>query len=287
MDQFASLFGHFTPTARAFFSGNLCTLVDFDDDEEPGYLHIFRSGQLRLLRNGAEPVVLTEPCVLLMPRHAPHRFEPDPTIGADLVCATIQIGGRRGNPIALGLPELTIIPLDRVATIGPTLELLLIEAFAGHDGRQVALDRLFEYLIVQIIRHVISEGLVTSGVLAALADPRLSRAITAMHDKPERGWTLDDLAVVAGMSRTSFARHFHTVAGTTPMVYLTRWRMTLAQNLLRRGQSIKVVASSVGYDSPAALTRTFGKIVGSPPREWMATGRALNSRSDSARGPRP
>ena len=269
MDNFASLFGHFTPTARAFFSGNLCTLVAFDDETEPGYLHIFRGGKLRVQREGSETLELTEPCLLLMPRNTPHRFEPDPVIGADLVCATIQIGGRRGNPIALGLPPLMVIPLVAVATISPTLDLLLIEAFDSQDGRQVALDRLFEYLIVQVIRHIIAEGLVSSGVLAALADPRLAHAVTAMHDTPERGWILDDLAVVAGMSRTRFARHFREVTGSTPMDYLTRWRMTIAQNLLRRGQSIKAVATAVGYDSPAALTRTFGKIIGSSPREWM------------------
>lgn len=274
MDNFASLFSHFTPTARAFFSGNLCTLTAFDDETEPGYLHIFRGGKLRVLRKGIEPLDLTEPCILLMLRNAPHRFEPDPAIGADLVCATIQIGGRRGNPIALGLPALMVIPLDRVATIGPTLDLLLVEAFDTQDGRQVALDRLFEYLVVQVIRHIIAEGLVTSGVLAALADPRLARAVTAMHDTPERLWTLDDLAEAAGMSRTRFARHFREVTGATPMDYLTRWRMTMAQNLLRRGQSIKAIASAVGYDSPAALTRTFGKVIGLSPREWLRSASA-------------
>jgi transcriptional regulator GlxA family with amidase domain len=142
------------------------------------------------------------------------------------------------------------------------------------DGRQIALDRLFEYLIVQLIRHIIDEGLVTSGVLAALVDPRLARAVTAMHDAPERMWTLDDLAEVAGMSRTQFARHFRSVTGATPMDYLTLWRMTMTQNLLRRGKSIKAVASAVGYDSPAALTRTFGKVIGTSPREWLRSASA-------------
>lgn len=233
MDQFAALFGHSTPTARAFFSGQLCTLADFGDEAESGYLHILRGGKLRILRHGADAIALDRPSVILLPRHAPHQFAPDPGIGADLTCATIQIGGRRGNPIALGLPELMVIPLDSVATIGPTLDLLLAEAFA------------------------------------ALADPRLARAVTAMHDKPGHGWTLDDLAEVAGMSRTRFASHFRDVTGSTPMDYLTRWRMTIAQNLLRKGQSIKAVAVAVGYDSPAALTRTFGKVVGRSPRDWM------------------
>ncbi|MFM9852229.1 MAG: cupin domain-containing protein [Sphingomonadaceae bacterium] len=281
MDHLSSLFGHFTPTARAFFSGNLCTVAAFDDPDGLGHLHILKSGRLRVSSPGHEPIDVSEPCIMLVPRYAPHRFEPDRHEGADLICATIEIGGGRGNPIALGLPELLIVPVKQVATIAPTLELLLAEAFAEHDGRQVALDRLFEYLVVQVIRHVVGAGIVSGGVLAALADPRLARAVTAMHDTPERLWTLDDLAEVAGMSRTVFARHFRTVAGSTPMDYLTRWRMTIAQNLLRKGKPIKTVASAVGYESPAALTRTFAKVVGASPRQWLGE-QAAASKADSA-----
>jgi AraC-like DNA-binding protein len=269
MDHFEALFRHFTPTAQAFFSGNLCTLVAFDDPEAMGFLHIFRGGRLTVTRTGQDPLELTEPAILLMPRHLAHGFVPDPVIGADLICATIQIGGRRGNPIALGMPDLLVIPFDRVATISPTLDLMVGEAFATLDGRQVALDRLFEYLIVQTIRHVIDQGLVSGGVLAALGDPRLARAITAMHDRPDRLWTLDDLAEVAGMSRTAFARRFREIAGSSPMDYLTRWRITIAQNMLRKGASMKAIASAVGYDSPAALIRTFAKISGLSPRQWL------------------
>lgn len=274
MDHFAALFRHFTPTARAFFSGKLCTLVAFDDPDGMGHLHILRSGRLTVTCAGQPPLILTEPAVLLMPRHLAHSFMPDPVIGADLICATIQIGGGKGNPIALGLPDLLVIPFDRVPMIAPTLDLMVGEAFSVHDGRQVVLDRLFEYLIVQTIRHVIGEGLVTVGVLAALGDPRLARALTAMHDKPQNVWTLEGLADVAGMSRTAFARHFRSITGSTPMEYLTRWRMTIAQNLLRKGSSVKAVASVVGYDSPAALSRTFAKITGASPRQWLDAERA-------------
>jgi AraC-like DNA-binding protein len=269
MDHFEALFRHFTPTAQAFFSGNLCTVIAFDDPEGMGHLHILRAGRLTVTRAGRSPLELTEPAILLMPRHLAHGFVPDPDIGADLICATIQIGGRQGNPIALGMPDLLVVPFNRVPTISPTLDLMVGEAFAALDGRQVALDRLFEYLIVQTIRHVIDQGLVSGGVLAALGDPRLARAITAMHDRPEKLWTLDDLAGVAGMSRTAFARHFRDIAGSSPMDYLTRWRMTIAQNMLRKGASIKAIASAVGYDSPAALSRTFTKISGMSPRQWM------------------
>jgi len=270
MDQFDALFGQFTPTARAFFAGNLCEAIGFENPDGLGYLHILKGGRLRLSGVGPDAIDVDEPSVLVLPRNAPHAFEVDADRGADLVCATIQIGGGLGNPVAAGLPDLMVIRLGEIANLGPTLDLLLDEAFADRDGRQVALDRLFEYVFVQLLRHIIASGAITSGVLAGLADARLARAITAIHEAPARAWSLDDLADHAGMSRTRFAAHFRTVTGTTPIDYLTRWRMTVAQNLMRKGKPIKSVARAVGYDSSAALSRTFAKIVGASPRRWAA-----------------
>ena len=282
MDQFDALFGQFTPTARAFFAGNLCQAIGFENPDGLGYLHILKGGQLRVSGVGHDAIDIAEPSILLLPRNAPHAFEFDVDRGADLICATIQIGGGRGNPVAAGLPDMMVIRLADIANLAPTLDLLLDEAFAARDGRQVALDRLFEYIFVQLLRHIIERGTVSSGVLAGLADPRLARAITAMHEAPAQAWSLDDLADQAGMSRTRFAAHFRGVTGTTAVDYLTRWRMTVAQNLMRRGKPIKSVATAVGYDSPAALSRAFAKVVGTSPRRWAADN--VGRQADEAAG---
>lgn len=270
MDQFDALFRQFTPSARAFFAGNLCQPTAFDNPEGLGYLHILKRGTLTISGAGPAPLTLDAPSLVLLPRSHPHAFDTDAQSGADLVCATIQIGGGLGNPVALGMPDLVVIALADIAGLAPTLDLLLDEAFAARDGRQVALDRLFEYLFVQVLRHIIARGLVARGTLAGLGDARLARAITAMHEAPARAWTLDDLAAAAGMSRTRFAAHFRDVTQATPLDYLARWRMTVAQNLMRRGRPIKAVARAVGYDSPAALSRAFAKIIGVSPRQWAA-----------------
>lgn len=270
MDYLASLFDQFAPSARAFFSGTLCNVAAFDDPDGAGYLHILRAGQLQVDQAGQTSFHLSEPSLLFSPRRAPHSFIPNPATGADLICAKVQIGGSQANPIAQSLPEMLVIPMARIETIGPTLDLLLSEAFGERDARQIALDRLFEYLMVQLMRHVIDDGLVDGGVLAGLGDARLARALTAMHDAPGRPWALDDLAEISGMSRTRFAAHFRQVVGSTPIDYLARWRMMIAQDLLRKGRPIKAVAAAVGYESPAALSRTFSKIVGRSPRQWSA-----------------
>jgi transcriptional regulator GlxA family with amidase domain len=112
--------------------------------------------------------------------------------------------------------------------------------------------------------------LVDSGVLLGLSDPRLSKAIEAMHKHPETPWALEQLAQHAGMSRTRFAAHFREVVGMTPFDYLTNWRLGVAQTMLRKGSSLKLMAAAVGYANATALTRVFTQRVEMSPTEWLA-----------------
>jgi transcriptional regulator GlxA family with amidase domain len=175
-------------------------------------------------------------------------------------------GGAEGNPIGQGLPELVILPLASHPALAPVCDLLLGEAFSERGGRQEALDRLFDYLLILIVRNVVESGTVATGVLAGLADPRLAKALTAMHEAPKKSWTLDDLACIAGMSRTRFAEQFRTRIGQTPIDYLTVWRTTVACQLLARGKPVKGVAREVGYQSAAAFSRVFSRVTGQEPR---------------------
>jgi len=70
-------------------------------------------------------------------------------------------------------------------------------------------------------------------------------------------------------SRSAFAEHFTKFVGTPPMQYLTSWRMQIAANqLLSTTDSVTAVANRIGYDSEAAFSRAFKKVVGAPPSEW-------------------
>jgi AraC-like DNA-binding protein len=264
MDPFAALFAHATPRARTFFTGNLCRTAQFSDE---GHLHLLTGGALTLVQNGQDDLRFDEPTLLFFPRGRVHSFAANTERGADLVCATVELGGAEGNPIGQGLPELVVLPLASHPALTPVCDLLLREAFREYSGRQAALDRLFDYLLILIVRHVVESGRVTTGVLAGLADPRLAKALTAMHETPKQSWTLDDLAAIAGMSRTRFAEHFRTQVGQTPIDYLTVWRMTLACQLLAKGKPVKSVAQQVGYQSAAAFSRVFSRVTGQAPRD--------------------
>jgi AraC family transcriptional regulator, alkane utilization regulator len=93
--------------------------------------------------------------------------------------------------------------------------------------------------------------------------------LTEIHRDPARHWTLEVLAHTVAMSRSAFAEHFTKFVGTPPMQYLTSWRMQIAANqLLSTTDSVMVVANRIGYDSEAAFSRAFKKVVGAPPSEW-------------------
>jgi len=103
-----------------------------------------------------------------------------------------------------------------------------------------------------------------------LSDLRLGKAIEGMHKHPETSWSLEQLAQRAGMSRARFAAYFRQVVGMTPFDYLTNWRLGVAQTMLRKGNSLKLIASAVGYANATALTRVFTQRVGMSPSEWLA-----------------
>jgi AraC-like DNA-binding protein len=265
MDSLSLLFAQFSLSARVFFSGRLCGVSDDHATETAGHLHILRRGVLHVEGPSAQPLVLTQPSVLFYPRSCRHRFWADEASSAEVVCARIEFGAEMQNPLVRGLPDLLVVPLESVNELAPAIELLFTEALNEDPGRQAAIDRLAEYALVLLFRTAMREQLIQGGVLMGLVDPRLAKAIAAMHERPEHTWSLEALAQTAGMSRGRFAFHFRQVVGVTPFDYLTDWRIGVA----------KIVAPSVGYASSTALTRVFCQRVGLSPTEWMTQNRPV------------
>lgn len=269
MDRLAPFFERFTLAARMFYSGQQCGISP-NLDASTGYLHVLRKGTLTVIRPNAAPLVLDTPSILFFPRPQLHRVYGPEDEGADLVCATVQFGIGMLNPLTASLPEPFVVPLDALPELAPALELLFSEANSQSSGRQIALDHLFEYILVLLLRSALNDRLLDSGVLLGLADERLGKAIEAMHKHPEMPWSLEQLAHRAGMSRARFAARFREIVGMTPFAYLTDWRLGVAQTMLRKGSSLKLIAAAVGYANATALTRVFTQRLGKSPSDWLA-----------------
>jgi AraC-like DNA-binding protein len=273
VDRLQGLLQRFSVSARIFHSGPLCGINVFEENGQ-GQLHLVRRGPVEV-RHAGEVHQVTVPSLLFYPRPLTHRFLSDPQTGADMACANLDFGGVAsarvggGNPISRALPAFTCLPLAELRGAEAVLELLFDEAFAQRCGRLAVVDRLFDVVLVLLLRHLLDSGHITDGPLAGLGHPQLAKALVAMHDEPAKAWTLESLAQAAGMSRSRFAEVFAQVVGQPPAGYLSGYRIALARDALQRGDRLERIAEQVGYGSAAALSRAFTADTGLSPRAWL------------------
>lgn len=268
VDRLETLLDRFSVSARVFHTGKLCGVNTLDPTDDSGQLHLIRSGTADVRHRGAADLHIDTPSLLLYPRPLPHSFITDATHGADFACAYLRFEGGAANPITAALPDVVCLPLREIEGAENVLALLFEEATLHRCGRQALLNRLFEIVLIQILRQLMESGRTQVGMLAGLAHARLRHALVAMHERPAEDWSLQTLADRAGMSRSVFANTFRDTVGCTPGSYLQKWRIGLAQQALRGGRPLKLVADEVGYGSEAALSRAFKAQVGHSPREW-------------------
>jgi AraC-like DNA-binding protein len=189
-----------------------------------------------------------------------------------LLCGAYTFHGHVCDSLLATLPPL--LALQGVATSDPPLRvalgLLAEEVQREAPGQQTVLDRLLDLLLVYALRAWFArDEAAPPRWYAALDDPAAGPALRALHAAPERAWTVADLAAEAGLSRAAFARRFTELTGVAPLTYLTRWRMTLAQEALRRpGATLAGVAHEVGYGSEYAFANAFKRHHGVAPGRW-------------------
>jgi AraC-like DNA-binding protein len=195
-----------------------------------------------------------------------------------VLCAHVQFDSGEANPVLQSLPSVIVVrseDSETSAELHALARLMLVEYEAGATGRQGVLDRLAEVMFVMVLRHHMQQAHTPRGLLAALRDERIARALTALHRAPGDCWRVDTLARKAGMSRTLFAERFAALLGSTPMQYLAGWRMHLADEMLRqRRSSVAQIAERLGYQTETAFRRAFKRVRGIGPGEVRRNARA-------------
>jgi AraC-like DNA-binding protein len=292
IDRLSTLFERFRVRARLFHAGPLCGVTHFDAQPGRAFLHVLRRGELTLshpARSGApRQLRISEPSLIFYPRPLAHDFHNAPAEGSDFVCATLDFDGGDAHPLARALPAVTVLPLASLTGIEHTLALLFAETERVRCGQRLLADRLFEVLLLQLLRWLIDHpeaAELPAGLLAGLAHERLAGVLVALHEAPERPWTIDSMAARAGMSRSAFAASFKRVVGQGPAEYLAHWRLALAQGLLREGASIKVAAHQLGYAGASSLSRAFAQRLGASPRAWLQQSAGAAARPERPRRP--
>jgi AraC-like DNA-binding protein len=151
-----------------------------------------------------------------------------------------------------------------------SIERLMVELREPQPGSTLIAEHLAQALLIEALRlHLAEHSDHSTGWLFALADKQMRAVIAAMHAEPGRKWTLETLAKVAGMSRSSFAVRFKDKVGEAAMDYLTRWRMMVASARLANGaMPIALIAPTVGYESESAFGAAFKRVMGYSPRQF-------------------
>lgn len=182
-------------------------------------------------------------------------------------CMELDLGGMQ--PLVAAMPEVMHVGtlLERYPEIRPMLDAMERESCAERAGFAGILARLADVIAAFIVRGWVECGCGdATGWVQALRDPRLGRAIVALHRDPGRNWTVAELASEMGHSRSVFAERFLAATGMTPVRYLTELRMRLASQWIARDrESIETVAYRLGYGSLAAFSRAFKRVVGQSP----------------------
>lgn len=266
LDRLTPLLERFPPAARVFFSDVLCSRFESQAESTKGHIHWVKSGSLDVSADGKIIGSISGPGVIFSPGGSAHILIPKPE--AEIVCAEFEFGQRFKNPLASLSPSIILIRVSDAPEIEVIHKLLMDEAFSSRCGKNFGVNQLLQYFVLVVFRYLIRTETIPTGITKALANKRLLKAINLIHAEPERTWTLESLADIAGMSRASFANHFREAMQVTPIEYLTDWRISLAQSKIIDGMSLKNIAKDVGYANPEALSRAFTKRVGCSPRVW-------------------
>lgn len=259
--------------------------------------HVVTAGRCWLEVEGAEPRLLEQGSLALVPHGAGHRIrssleaDAEPLFdipvekvsdryeimrfGGDgdfshLTCGVVRFDHVAAQRLIELLPKVLQVDTwdeDEGSWLQSTLRLIAREAKELRPGGETVITRLADVLVVQALRSWIdSAPEADQGWLAALRDDQVGRAIAAIHREPGEDWTVSSLASEVGMSRSGFSARFTDLVGESAMRYLTDWRMQLAHAQLQEtSEPLAAIAAGLGYQSEAAFSRAFKRLFGVPP----------------------
>jgi AraC-like DNA-binding protein len=236
-------------------------------ETDAAHVCVVTKGVLHMEQDGRTPVVVDTGDLVLLPRGAGDlRFAASNTATTVILCRfRFDPDSLRG--MILALPQ--CIQIRRPESTGwleGMVHFLLVEAGDVQPGAALMISRLIDLVVIRALRSWVSQGN-RSGWLGGLSDARIATALKAIHERPMQRWSIEALAGIAGMSRSSFCERFATLVGRSPLRYQNEWRLALARDLLaRRSARVGEIGRIIGYESEAAFSRAYKGLFGHSPR---------------------
>lgn len=283
-DPLSVLLKRMSLRAEVYVNGDFCGswAVDTSGSRRIPF-HLIGKGQAWLHFEN-ETIVLNEKDLVVFPRDHQHiissspikpakKLVNQPAKGAgettNMVCGFFQFNHTLVNPLLDALPEFLHIPATSSSCnsrIMQLIDMMIVELQQRRTGCYTIVDQLANLVFIEILREQVEAGKLNNGMLVALFDNRIGKALNAIHQQPEYAWNLASLASKASMSRSNFADKFTKLVGLSPMKYLLKWRLIEARKLLICSDiSIAEIAQLSGYETEAAFRKAFKQHQGEAP----------------------
>lgn len=168
------------------------------------------------------------------------------------------------------LPELLILreaESNFFSLINPVLEFLIHDDSPGYFALA---SNLAEFAIIGLLRSFLTnENSHSIGLIQALQDPPIHKILTTVHNYPDKNWTIDSLANLGNISRSTLSKRFQLYLRSSPIEYLNRVRIELAANLLLHSdKSLSVIISETGFETERSFRRAFNTYKLIPPSKF-------------------
>lgn len=228
------------------------------------HLHVVSSGTVQLVKSGAAPASALQasaPAFLICRGDQAHDLmSSDSSAQVPLLSARVFLEGPVASLLLAEFVQPRVVPLaEEECLLQHVLALLRSETSEPRCGQQALLNCAGNIVFIGLLRHLVAHPVEHGGLFSGLADPRIASALVALHDAPQKDWTLQSMAQHAGMSRTAFAVRFRNTMNSPPGKYLSTLRLQMAQRAVQSGQGLKAAASVSGYDNVSALSRALSK----------------------------
>jgi AraC family transcriptional activator of mtrCDE len=186
-----------------------------------------------------------------------------------IACGRIQASYAGSFGLFDHLKEAIVLDFSEDKKMRFIFEALIEEYQKSGPACAAMMEALMNQCLIAVLRAAESKSGGSLPWLSAMDDPRISKVIDVILDRPEDNYTVESLADIAAMSRATFARHFEKCFNRTPMDYLRDVRLRRAAQLLQVSTiPIDSVASKIGYSSRSHFSKAFGEQFGSSPAEF-------------------
>ncbi|NKB61612.1 MAG: helix-turn-helix domain-containing protein [Gammaproteobacteria bacterium] len=192
--------------------------------------------------------------------------------GIAVVCGSVDALYRGTEGIFNYLPEPIMVQSCKGEMIWRSFDMIIQEMIRAKSGSRAMLRLLFQECLLYMLRRYSETNVKGLDWLSALNRPRLNKVIETIIENPATPYTLESLAGISMMSRSSFAAQFKEALGRSAMDFVKEVRLRAAAKMLvQTDLPVKSICAKVGYDSRSHFTKSFGKLFGASPGEYRAS----------------